>query len=86
MLAQHARASGKAMPTWVLGLGFAEAGSFVQSRMSGAFEGIRERLPQFPLRISSRSKAAACASRVARRNRVPRAPPQGGANLGRRVH
>lgn len=29
---------------WVLGIGFSEAGSFVQSRISGAFEGIHRRL------------------------------------------
>jgi ribose transport system substrate-binding protein len=33
---------------WVLGVGFSEAGSFVQSRIAGAFEGIRERLDQIP--------------------------------------
>jgi ribose transport system substrate-binding protein len=33
---------------WVLGIGFSEAGSFVQSRITGAFEGIRERIPQIP--------------------------------------
>ena len=29
-------------------MGFAEAGSFVQSRITGAFDGIRERLPDLP--------------------------------------
>jgi ribose transport system substrate-binding protein len=32
----------------VLGIGFSEAGSFVQSRIAGAFEGIRERLDKIP--------------------------------------
>ena len=32
----------------VIGVGFKEAGSFVQSRVAGAFDGIRERLPDLP--------------------------------------
>ena len=45
MLAQHALRHWKGRVDRVLGVGFSEAGSFVQSRISGAFDGIRERLP-----------------------------------------
>ncbi len=45
MLAQHAQRNWKGKADRVLGVGFSEAGSFVQSRISGAFDGIRERLP-----------------------------------------
>jgi ribose transport system substrate-binding protein len=31
---------------WVLGVGFSEAGSFVQNRVTGAFDGIRERFAE----------------------------------------
>lgn len=44
LLAQYASTKWKGKVDWVLGIGFSEAGSFVQSRMTGAFEGIRERL------------------------------------------
>jgi ribose transport system substrate-binding protein len=44
LLAQYAIAKWKSKADWVLGVGFSEAGSFVQSRIAGAFEGIRERL------------------------------------------
>ena len=33
---------------WVLGVGFSEAGSFVQNRITGAFDGIRDRLKDIP--------------------------------------
>jgi ribose transport system substrate-binding protein len=45
MLAQHALRNWKGKADRVLGVGFSEAGSFVQSRISGAFDSIRERLP-----------------------------------------
>lgn len=48
LLAQHACAKWKCKADWVIGIGFAEAGSFVQSRIAGAFEGVRERLPGIP--------------------------------------
>jgi ribose transport system substrate-binding protein len=48
LLAQFALRKWKGKVDWVLGVGFAEAGSFVQSRISGAFDGIRERLSQIP--------------------------------------
>jgi ribose transport system substrate-binding protein len=44
LLAQHALRKWKGKVDWVLGVGFSEAGSFVQNRISGAFDGIRERL------------------------------------------
>lgn len=48
LLAQHAQHKWRSKVDWVLGVGFAEAGSFVQSRITGAFEGIRERLADIP--------------------------------------
>ncbi len=48
LLAQFACNKWKGKVDWVLGIGFSEAGSFVQSRITGAFEGIRERLDQVP--------------------------------------
>jgi ribose transport system substrate-binding protein len=48
MLAQHALRKWKGKAEVVVGVGFAEAGSFVQSRVTGAFEGIRERIHGIP--------------------------------------
>jgi ribose transport system substrate-binding protein len=48
LLAQHACNKWKYKVDWVLGIGFSEAGSFVQSRITGAFEAIRQRLGQIP--------------------------------------
>jgi ribose transport system substrate-binding protein len=48
LLAQHALVKWKEKVDWVLGVGFAEAGSFVQSRIYGAFDGIRERISSIP--------------------------------------
>ena len=48
LLAQHALRKWKGKVDWVLGVGFAEAGSFVQNRVTGAFEGIRGRLAEIP--------------------------------------
>jgi ribose transport system substrate-binding protein len=45
LLAQHAIDQWKGKPDWVVGLDIAEAGSFVQSRMTGVFQGVRSRLP-----------------------------------------
>ncbi|HEY1767391.1 MAG TPA: substrate-binding domain-containing protein [Terracidiphilus sp.] len=44
LLAQYAQRKWKGGTDRVLGVGFNEAGSFVQSRITGAFDGIRERL------------------------------------------
>ncbi|MGD0890664.1 MAG: substrate-binding domain-containing protein [Terracidiphilus sp.] len=48
LLAQFALRKWKGKVDAVLGVGFAEAGSFVQGRISGAFDGIRERLTGNP--------------------------------------
>ncbi len=48
LLGQYAQRKWKGKVDWVLGIGFSEAGSFVQSRITGAFEGIRERLKDLP--------------------------------------
>lgn len=48
LLAQHALRKWKGKVDWVLGVGMAEAGSFVQGRISGAFEGVRERIKEIP--------------------------------------
>jgi ribose transport system substrate-binding protein len=48
LLAQFALNKWKGKVDWVLGVGFSEAGSFVQSRIAGAFEGIRARLDSIP--------------------------------------
>jgi ribose transport system substrate-binding protein len=50
LLAQHALHHWKGKVDWVLGLDIAEAGTFVQSRISGAFEGVRSLLPSLPQR------------------------------------
>ena len=48
LLAQHAQRKWKSQVDWVLGVGFNEAGSFVQSRITGAFDAISERLRNLP--------------------------------------
>ena len=48
LLAQHALRKWKGKVDWVLGVGLAEAGSFVQSRIAGAFEGVRARMASIP--------------------------------------
>lgn len=45
LLAQYAQRNWKSKADWVLGVGMAEAGNFVQSRIQGSFACIRERLP-----------------------------------------
>jgi len=44
LLAQHAQRKWKGHVDWVLGVGFNEAGSFVQSRITGALEAVKQRL------------------------------------------
>ena len=44
LLAQHAMRKWKGTADVVVGVGFREAGSFVESRITGAFDGVRERL------------------------------------------
>jgi ribose transport system substrate-binding protein len=48
LLGQHALRSWKGQVDWVVGVGFSEAGSFVQSRITGAFEGIHDRITELP--------------------------------------
>jgi len=48
VLAQYAQRKWKSQVDWVLGVGFNEAGSFVQSRITGAFDAIRQRLRNLP--------------------------------------
>jgi ribose transport system substrate-binding protein len=48
LLAKYASSKWKGSADWVLGIGFSEAGSFVQSRIAGAFEWSRERLDKIP--------------------------------------
>jgi ribose transport system substrate-binding protein len=46
ILAQYAQRKWKGKVDRVVGVGFSEAGSFVQNRISGAFDGIRERFKE----------------------------------------
>ncbi|HKF50331.1 MAG TPA: substrate-binding domain-containing protein [Terracidiphilus sp.] len=48
LLAFHAQRKWKGHVDWVLGVGFNEAGSFVQSRITGAFEAVKQRLRNLP--------------------------------------
>ena len=48
ILAQHAQRKWKSKTDLVLGVGFAEAGGFVESRITGAFEAIHSRLEGLP--------------------------------------
>jgi ribose transport system substrate-binding protein len=48
LLAHYALRKWKGKVDRVLGVGFSEAGSFVQSRITGAFDGIRARLKEIP--------------------------------------
>ena len=48
LLAQHAVSKWKSKADWVIGLDVAEAGSFVQSRVNGAFVGVRSLLSDIP--------------------------------------
>jgi ribose transport system substrate-binding protein len=51
ILSQFATRKWKGKAEWVLGVGFNEAGSFVQSRITGAFEAVKQRLPELPPEI-----------------------------------
>ena len=48
LLALHAQRAWAGKVDRVIGVGFGEAGSFVQSRITGAFQAIRERFPALP--------------------------------------
>ena len=49
LLAEHAQENWSGKVDWVLGLDLEEAGSLVQSRITGAFEGIRSKLKAVPI-------------------------------------
>ena len=51
LLAEHARQSWGGKVDWVLGLDLEEAGTLVQSRITGAFEGIRSKLQNIPIEL-----------------------------------
>jgi ribose transport system substrate-binding protein len=48
VLGEHARKTWDEEVSWVLGLDIDDAGSLVRSRITGAFEGVREALPDLP--------------------------------------
>jgi ribose transport system substrate-binding protein len=48
-LGQYAKKAWKEKVRWVLGLDIEEAGPLVQSRITGAFEGVRSVLPELPI-------------------------------------
>ncbi len=49
LLANYALSKWEGKADWVLGLDLSEAGSLVQSRITGAFEGVRSRLSDTPI-------------------------------------
>lgn len=49
LLARHAQKSWAGKTSWVIGLDLEEAGPLVQSRITGAFEGVRSILPEIPV-------------------------------------
>ncbi len=49
LLARHAQQNWAGKLTWVLGLDLAEAGPLVQSRITGAFEGVRSQIADIPV-------------------------------------
>jgi ribose transport system substrate-binding protein len=51
LLAAHATANWGGKIDWVLGLDLPEAGRLVQSRITGAFEGVRSGHPELPVEI-----------------------------------
>ena len=49
LLAEHAAAHWGSSVDWVIGLDLVEAGQLVQSRITGAFEGVRSGIPDLPV-------------------------------------
>lgn len=49
VLGRHARESWKGNVDWVIGLDLPEAGTLVQSRITGAFEAVRSEMPDIPV-------------------------------------
>jgi ribose transport system substrate-binding protein len=56
-LAAHASAHWDGKVDWVIGLDLPEAGQLVQSRITGAFEGIRSEYPELPVELFVRIDA-----------------------------
>ena len=57
LLAQHAQEAWSGKVSWVLGLDLEEAGPLVQSRITGAFEGVRSRMAEIPIELFVRMDA-----------------------------
>lgn len=57
ILAQHAITQWKSQVDWVIGLELPEAGPLVQSRITGAFEAVRNQLPDIPVEFFVRLDA-----------------------------
>ncbi len=55
LLAQHAIEHWKSKVNWVIGLDLEEAGPFVQTRTTGAFDGIRAHLSNLPIELFVRA-------------------------------
>ena len=53
-LASHVNAHWSGKVDWVIGLDLVEAGQLVQSRITGAFEGIRADIPELPAELFTR--------------------------------
>jgi ribose transport system substrate-binding protein len=66
VLAGHAVTRWKSKVDWVLGLDLAEAGPMVQSRITGAFEGVRSKLPDIPVECFVRIDARGLRERSAK--------------------
>ncbi len=49
LLAEHSLKHWKGRANWILGIDLEEAGTLVQSRMTGAFDGVRSRLKNLPI-------------------------------------
>ncbi len=65
LLAQHAHRKWRRRADVVLGVGFAEAGSFVQSRITGAFDAVREGLAAGRAGCRFQLEGAACVNQPA---------------------
>jgi ribose transport system substrate-binding protein len=51
LLATHAASNWRGKVDWVIGLDLPEAGQLVQSRVTGAFEGVRGGIPELPVEV-----------------------------------
>ena len=59
-LAEYAAANWGGTVEWVIGLDLAEAGQLVQSRITGAFEGVRTGIPDLPVEALCEWTGAEC--------------------------